>query len=116
MFPYLRKLKEEEDIEAESTKGMIKEKAVKFQRKYLYSTIFSVIVSLFVGMTLFPTLVDNAINSQVQQIDITNGTARTDIVPVSDADDAPGVSGTTGLAGIFFSAISYCMGNEFNHK
>ena len=106
MFPYLRKLKEEED----QAIGPTNEKAVKFQRKYMYSAIFSVVVSLFVGMTLFPTLVDNAINSQVQQIDITNGTARTDTVPVTDADDAPGVSGTTGLAGIFFSAFLTAWG------
>ena len=110
MFPYLRKLKEEEDVEAETAKGMIREKAVKFQRKYMYSAIFSVVVSLFVGMTLFPTLVDNAINSQVQEIAITNGTASTDTVPVTDADDAPGVSGTTGLAGIFFSAFLTAWG------
>jgi hypothetical protein len=108
MFPYLRKLKDQEDTEAAA--GPTTEKPVKFQRKYVYSAVFSAIVSLIVGMTLFPTLVDSAVNSQVQEIEITNGTAATDVVPVDDAADAPGTSGTTGLAGIFITAFLTAWG------
>lgn len=110
MFPYLRKLKEQEDADAQA--GPTTEKPVKFQRKYVYTSVFSAIVSLIVGMTLFPTLVDNAINSQVQEIEITNGTAATDVVPVTDAEDAPGTTGTTGLAGIFMTAFLTAWGTN----
>lgn len=110
MFPYLRKLKEQEDAEAAA--GPATEKPIKFQRKYVYTAVFSAIVSLIVGMTLFPTLVDNAINSQVQEIEITNGTATTDTVPVTDAEDAPGTGGTTGLAGIFMVAFLTAWGTN----
>lgn len=50
-FPYLRKLKEQEDLEGEG------EKPIRFQRKYVYTSIFSVILALIVGMTLYPSLI-----------------------------------------------------------
>ena len=115
MFPYLRKLKDQEDVEAAHAEaGTIPEKPVKFQRKYTYSAIFSAIVALFVGMTLYPGLVDSAMKSQVQEIEITNGTATTDVVPVSDTDTGLNIGdvANTGLAGIFMAAFLTAWGTN----
>jgi hypothetical protein len=115
MFPYLRKLKDQEDIEAAAAEaGTIPEKPVKFQRKYTYSAIFSAIVALFVGMTLYPGLVDSAMKSQVQEIEITNGTATTDVVPVEPKDTGLNIGdvANTGLAGIFMAAFLTAWGTN----
>jgi hypothetical protein len=115
MFPYLRKLKEQEDAEAARAEaGTIPEKPIKFQRKYYYSAIFSAVVSLFVGMTLYPGLVDSALKSQIQEIEITNGTARTDIVPVEETTTGFNIGdvGNTGLAGIFISSFLTAWGTN----
>jgi len=116
MFPYLRKLKEQEDVEAAHAEaGTIPEKPVKFQRKYTYSAIFSAIVALFIGMTLYPGLVDSAMKSQVQEIQIQNGTASTDIVPVDPTEAGPiniGEFANTGLAGIFMAAFLTAWGTN----
>jgi hypothetical protein len=115
MFPYLRKLKDQEDTEAaaaEAGGGTIPEKPVKFQRKYIYSAIFSAVLALFVGMTLYPGLVDSAMKSQVQEIQITNGTANTDVVPVQSTNTglSVGEAANTGLAGIFMAAFLTAWG------
>ena len=111
MFPYLRKLKEQEDVEAEA--GATTEKPIKFQRKYVYSAVFSAIVSLIVGMTLFPGLVESAMTS-VQEIQITNGTATTETVEVTEGDEQPTTTQVvnTGLAGIFMTAFLTAWGTS----
>jgi hypothetical protein len=115
MFPYLRKLKEQEDAEAEHLeRGTVPEKPIKFQRKYYYSAIFSAVVALFVGMTLYPGLVDSAMKSQIQEIEITNGTARTDVVPVEETSTGFNIGdvANTGLAGIFMSSFLTAWGTN----
>lgn len=116
MFPYLRKLKEQEDVEAAAAEaGTVPEKPIKFQRKYTYSAIFSAIVALFVGMTLYPGLVDSAMKSQVQEIEITNGTGNTDIVPINpEADQGFNIGdvANTGLAGIFMASFLTAWGTS----
>jgi hypothetical protein len=54
MFPYLRKLKEIEDKQETG-----EEQPIKFQRKYLYTSIFSVVLALFIGMTLYSGLLSD---------------------------------------------------------
>lgn len=50
MFPYLRKAKEQEELG----------EPVRFERKYIYTSVFAAVASLITGMTLFPELLAQA--------------------------------------------------------
>ena len=69
------------------------------------------------GFTLFPGLVESALNTEVQQIQITNGTASTEVLAVDEnGENGNGITGlvtesaNTGLAGIFMSTFLTAWG------
>ena len=101
MFPYLRKLKEEEDTQVGG-----REQPIKFQRKYVYTAVFSAIVSLILGMTLFPALFQSATDGLGEGTLIVNGTQITEEDVDRKTDDF------TPLAGIFMSAFLTAWGSS----
>jgi hypothetical protein len=70
MLPYIQKLKEQEENEGDPKRPPM------FQKKYIFTMLYSLAISLGVSMTLFPTLLPNiAPTSSFASIMIISGLA-----------------------------------------